>query len=233
MIPRYFIFIAGFYLFSGTSICAETANDAKSTSAKAEKCPNCDTDPAANQVTETPWLKIEDRKLQFPKNCSFKNQRGKVVKSEDLQGKPLVLTFLYTRCMNNLKCPLAASTFAQLEQQLASSDILTKVRMVVMTYDPEFDSPAVLFKYGREKGIEMNDGTMMLQPSAKEKKQLFEALNLPVNFSSDSKVNIHGIQLMIFDSESRLAKSYKTVIWDNDKVVNDLKRLISETTDQK
>ena len=40
-----------------------------------------------------------------------------------------------------------------------------------------------------------------MQPDPKQKKEVFDALELPVNFAANSKVNIHGIKLMLFDAD--------------------------------
>ena len=46
-------------------------------------------------------------------------------------------------------------------------------------------------------------------------------LEIAVNFNS-SGVNIHGLQLLLFDKHGRLARIYRTLIWDNAEVLNDL-----------
>ena len=52
-------------------------------------------------------------------------------------------------------------------------------------------------------------------------------LEIAVNFNS-SGVNIHGLQLLLFDKQGRLVRTYRTLIWDNAEVLSDLKRLTAE-----
>lgn len=198
--------------------------------AESEKCPNCALESGAkgaDLVSETPWIEPEKRKSAFTRNYGFKNQDNQSVASDDLKGKPLVITFLYTRCTNALKCPLAASTFAALEEKLTRLELLNKVRLIVVTYDPEYDSPMILKKYAKGKSISAEKDAMLLQPDESQKNALFDDLELPVNFSN-GRVNIHGIKLLLLDSQSRIAKTYKTVIWENEKVVKDIQQLLAE-----
>lgn len=203
--------------------------------AKAPICPDCAKETAvavagAELLYESAWIDAGKRKNSIPKNFTFKNQDNEPVSAESLCGKPLVITFLYTRCSNAKKCPLSAATFARLEVLLKQQDLLQKVRLAIVTFDPEYDSPTILHSYGKEKGVTFSPEVMMLQPDIKQKTALFDALELPVNFSN-GRVNIHGIELILLDSKGQVAKTYKTVIWDNDKVVKDIQKLILETPD--
>lgn len=68
---------------------------------------------------------------------------------------------------------------------------------------------------------------MLLRPNPKDKLKLFEALRIGVNFDGQ-RVNVHGIQLFLLDARGLVAKTYHTLIWDNHKVLQDLKKLTAE-----
>ena len=192
------------------------------------QCKMCHPEPTLlGGITETKWLELPARKKAFTKNYSITTQNGKRLKFDELCDRPVALTFLYTRCDNPNKCPLAAATFAKLTQEVRNAGIDKKVRLVVMTYDPEFDSPDVLARYAEEKKIECNDNVLLLQPDPATKKDLFEELNVTVNYNAN-RVNIHGLQIILLDKQARYVRSYHTLIWNNAKVVDDLKKLVSE-----
>ena len=97
-----------------------------------------------------------------------------------------------------------------------------------VTYDPDYDSPAVLTKFGTTHGLRFERNTLMLQPDSKQKDKLFKALNVGVNYNGQS-VNLHSIQLMLFDSQGRYVRTYHSIMWNNQQVIEDLKRLLAET----
>ena len=72
--------------------------------------------------------------------------------SVDLQHGVTVLSFIYTRCPDPRMCPLVTAKFARMSRLLAG----TPVRLLEITLDPAFDTPAVLRAYGRSAGA---DGT--------------------------------------------------------------------------
>jgi cytochrome oxidase Cu insertion factor (SCO1/SenC/PrrC family) len=96
-----------------------------------------------------------------------------------------------------------------------------------MTYDPEYDKPDIVRKYAIEKGFRFNELNRFLIPEESKKDKLFEALNLSVNFD-EKGVSIHGLELLILDRQGRFVRKYSTLIWENEKVMVDFKRLIEE-----
>ncbi|HTW85550.1 MAG TPA: SCO family protein [Candidatus Sulfotelmatobacter sp.] len=63
-------------------------------------------------------------------------------------GRVQVVTFVYTRCGDERACPAASGKFAWLQRHLGAAPI----RLVEITLDPAYDTPAVLRRYGRAFG---------------------------------------------------------------------------------
>ena len=59
------------------------------------------------------------------------------------RGQPVMLNFIFTTCTTI--CPVLSATFSQVEQQLGVER--DQVRMVSITIDPEYDTPARLRAY--------------------------------------------------------------------------------------
>jgi len=68
--------------------------------------------------------------------------------SELDDGRPVVLSFIYTSCTT--VCPVTSMTLAQLQDKLGGSRSL--VHMVSISIDPEFDTPARLRDYAARFG---------------------------------------------------------------------------------
>ena len=180
-----------------------------------------------SQAIVTDWIPSSERTKHLPGEIWFTTQEGKKVKLQDLFGRPIALSFLYTRCDNPRKCPLVASTMGQLQKLLDERGLSHQVQLLLITYDPEHDSPVVLTRFGLAHGLRFDDSAIMLQPDSRQKEALFKDLNVGVNFDGPT-VNLHSIQLMLFDSHGRCVRTYHRIIWNNDQVLGDLKRLLGE-----
>jgi protein SCO1/2 len=80
---------------------------------------------------------------------SVTDQDGKSVTLETFRGKPLVLTFIFTRCAVPKFCPLMTSNFAELQNAIKDgAGPLAGTRLMSVTLDPAFDTAQILKDYG-------------------------------------------------------------------------------------
>lgn len=198
-------------------------------------CPHCrelpdpgfpSKDAAADQHRRTRWLEPNERGDSVA-DLRVTDQDSKALQLADLRGQPFALTFLYTRCTNPNRCPLVATQMGRLQTALDAEGLFSQVRLLVLTYDPDFDTPERLKQYGLDHGLHFTGNTRMLRPEPAEKDRFFERLQVTVNYNADG-VNLHGLQLFLFDRAGRFVRRYQSVIWDNAEVLADLKRLAEE-----
>lgn len=64
------------------------------------------------------------------------------------QGGPVMVNFIYTSCTT--VCPVLSGTFSQVQEELGPDR--DKVRMLSISIDPEYDTPARLGAYARKFG---------------------------------------------------------------------------------
>ncbi len=76
-------------------------------------------------------------------------------------GRTTIVSFIYTRCAD--ACPLVMAKFARLQRLLRG----VPVRLVTMTIDPVFDTPAVLARYGRAYGADPSRWSLVTGPAAR------------------------------------------------------------------
>lgn len=77
------------------------------------------------------------------------SHQGKPVSFKSLQGKVVLMTFLFTRCPDPTKCPMTASKLSQLRvlADKLGPEGRDKVEIVAITLDPKKDTPEVLRNY--------------------------------------------------------------------------------------
>ena len=174
----------------------------------------------------TPFLPPAQRRA-LPLDQPVTTQDGKATTLRALADRPLAISFAYSRCGNPNKCPRVVYTMGQLRQDLERSKLLGKTRLALITYDPENDTPAVMRAFAKANGYRLDADALFLRPAPDPDHRLYHDLDVGASFN-DNGVALHRIQLLLIDKHGRLARSYQTMIWDNDQVVRDLQRLAAD-----
>jgi len=84
------------------------------------------------------------------------NQEGQVTTLADLTNHVWVADIIFTRCAG--PCPIMTGQMKSLQDMLPPA---SEARLVTLTTDPGFDSPAVLKKYGEHFGADFNRWTFL------------------------------------------------------------------------
>ncbi|HEX6900456.1 MAG TPA: SCO family protein [Thermoanaerobaculia bacterium] len=161
----------------------------------------------------------------------FEDQEGGTAGFQELfQGHPTVVVFFYTRCDNPLKCSLTVTKLARVQKLLAERGLDERVHTAAVTYDPAYDLPERLLRYGQARGLRLDAGHRMLRATSG-----FEALRrhfqLGVGFI-ESLVNRHRIEVFVLDAEGRIAGSFERLHWDEARVVERAAEVLEEKTDE-
>ncbi len=104
--------------------------------------------------SDTVWHKIRPFRL--------KNQFGKEVTLQDLQGKIIIVDFFFTSCPSI--CPTLTRNMKRLQDAFSKTD--TIVRFLSFTIDPERDSSAKLKAYGDKYRINHDTWWMLTGPKS-------------------------------------------------------------------
>jgi protein SCO1 len=174
----------------------------------------------------TVWVAAAQRRQLQNLDIRFTDHGGRPGVLRDLMNKPTVITFFYTRCQNGRKCSMAISLLGALQRQLAQAGIADKVRLIAISYEPQFDTPERINRYATDRGFCLGENALALQLESNHQQQLVDELQAPVSFNA-GWVNTHGVELSLLDASGRLVRQYHTLLWDNDQVTEDLKRLVS------
>jgi cytochrome oxidase Cu insertion factor (SCO1/SenC/PrrC family) len=84
------------------------------------------------------------------------DQDGHPFSLQDLRGNAVVISFIYTRCPDARMCPLVSAKFGRMQRAIGTAPI----RLVELTLDPAFDTPAVLRRYGSAYGQDRTRWTL-------------------------------------------------------------------------
>lgn len=100
----------------------------------------------SRQFTSAAGAQMLQRGDRLPADVTLTNQAGEQFQLGDFRGQVLVLTFIYTRCPLPNYCPLMSKNFAALQPKLRQQ-FGTEVKLLSISFDPEYDTPEVLRDY--------------------------------------------------------------------------------------
>lgn len=183
-----------------------------------------DSDPAQYA---TPWAPPGHRRSIEHQDIAFRNQDGRAGVVREIFGKPAVITCFYTRCQNGAKCSAAVGRLAGLQRKLRACGLNTSVRLVAVSYEPQFDTPDRLNRFGADRGLAFGEDAQALQLDAERAEEFIHELQAPVNYNA-GWVNTHGVELTLLDRNGGVARKYHTVLWDDDVVIADIRRVLAE-----
>lgn len=182
----------------------------------------------ANELpVTTPWIAAGQRQSVRGLDIAFVDQDGRAGTLRKLIDRPVVVTFFYTRCQNAKKCSMAVSRLAALQRELAKASLADRVRLLAISYEPQFDTPERIQRYATDRGLDLGTNALALQLDSQRNQQLVEELQAPANYNA-GWINTHGVELSLLDEQGRVVTKYHTLLWDNQQVVKDLRKLLEE-----
>jgi protein SCO1/2 len=102
-----------------------------------------------------PYVPVLEPGAMIP-DIPLVDQAGRPFSLRRLGGRAALVSFIYTRCGDATMCPLVSAKFSRLQRAIDPAT----TRLVEITLDPAFDTPAVLERYGRAFGARPDRWTL-------------------------------------------------------------------------
>ena len=153
------------------------------------------------------------------------DQDGQTIHLKDFSGKAVLVTFIYTRCPVPTFCPRLSSQFARIHNELKTTpDDYSKTQLLTISFDPKYDTPAVLRKYGL--AYLEGDASGFSQwdfASTKEAdmRRLAQAFGLDYQ-EQDNQIS-HTMNIALIAPDGTLVKSWSTE-WTSDELLKTLRQ---------
>ena len=149
------------------------------------------------------------------------DETGKDLPIFALRGHRIALTFIYTRCPVPDFCPLMDRHFADLQGQIAKNKDLDDVRLVSVTFDPDFDTPMVMAMHAKAVGANPTYWHFLTgtRPQVMDFARRFGILSEP----GDATSFVHNLRTAVIDPKGRIVKIYSGNMWTPAELVADLK----------
>jgi protein SCO1/2 len=175
--------------------------------------------PRMHPVREVPALSQGDLLPEY----HFINQFGKPLSTTQFKGQALAITFLFTRCPFPTFCPRMANQFAEAQQKLlAMTNGPVNWHLLTISFDPEFDTAAVLKAYAQSHHYDPEHwsfATGELDDIA----AMGEHFGLAFWHDETGSIT-HNLRTIVVDSGGRVMKIFQGSDWTSDELVTELRK---------
>jgi protein SCO1/2 len=165
------------------------------------------------------------------------NQNGRTIHIGQFHGKVLLVTFIYTRCPLANYCPRMSRNFAELDKLLASDfDLFSKTHLLSISFDPAYDTPAVLRSYGGSyTGRYSEEDFAHWDFAAPPEKELPDVLHFFLVGATPEKDRTitHSLSTVVIDQQGKVYKWYPTNDWTPQQLLADVQQLLSGKPQEK
>lgn len=163
-------------------------------------------------------------------NFRFVNQSGKTIAIDQLRGKVLLVTFIYTRCPLPDYCIRMSRNFAEIQKQLAAApEIYNQTHLLSISFDPAYDTPKVLRSYGNlytgEHGEQAFSHWDFVVPPAPELDTVDAFFDVGVSSGSDHTLT-HSLSTAVIAPDGKIFRWYPNNDWAPSTVIDDVKQAI-------
>jgi len=160
-----------------------------------------------SQAVRIQPLRVLSRVADF----TLTNQDDQVTTLANLTNHVWVADIIFTRCAG--PCPRMTGQMKSLQDKLPAG---SSVKLVTLTTDPDFDSPAVLKKYGNRFGADFNRWTFLTGSKAQIANLAGDSLKLstqpikPENRKDSADLFIHATIFVVVDKHAQMRAYFET-----------------------
>lgn len=156
-------------------------------------------------------------------NFELTNQNGAPIHFKQFLGKPLLVTFIYTRCPFPDYCLRMSHNFSQVMQDLQQDPkAFAAAQLLSISIDPEHDQPAELRNYGESYVGRVDPKFQHWQfasGSPEQVRQAADFFGLAYN-TKDGQI-VHTLSTVLIGADGKVRKVYSGNQWKPEDVAAD------------
>jgi protein SCO1/2 len=164
-------------------------------------------------------LKEGDRMPEF----RLVDDQGREITGDTFAGKPLLVTFIFTRCPLPNFCPLMSRNFEVIRDGIGGDPVLaSQVRFLSISFDPKFDTAEVLRQYANNHTPE-HDVWRFASGSQEQVDAITQAFS--VYIQRESGTISHGLCTALIGPDGVIRKIWRGNGWDASEAVSALREM--------
>lgn len=149
-----------------------------------------------------------------------------------MKDKVTLISFIYSNCTDTNGCPLATSVFYKIQEKLKDNKkILSRLKMISLSFDPIYDTPNVMSLYGKDLSYIDADWDFVTTDSLEKLEPILESYDQPVirKYKEDGTydgVDSHLLRVYLIDNKKIIRNIYNVDFLHPDLLINDIKTLL-------
>jgi len=161
-------------------------------------------------------------------NQVFVDQEGRQRDLNTIRaGRPIAVTFIYTKCPIPTFCPAMDRAFAEAQSLMKEKGLGGKAGLLSVSFDPKNDTPPVLKTHAEKLGFDPNMWTFVTGEQGAIDSFATSMLVTLVRGEAANPDEIgHTLRTTIVGRDGRIAKSYSGADWTAADLVAELERLL-------
>jgi protein SCO1 len=151
----------------------------------------------------------------------FTNELGQAVSTAQFKGQALAITFIFTRCPLPNFCPKMSSNFNETQKLLLNDpQAPTNWHLLTISFDPDFDTPAVLKAYAERFGANPKHWDFLtgepidVTAISTQFGQLF--------WQEEGAIN-HNLRTAVIDASGNVEKIFQGNAWTPEELAAEIK----------
>lgn len=177
---------------------------------------------AANEAATASLEEIPEMSV-YNLPATWTTQDNKQIELKDLRGKVLVMVMIYTSC--KAACPRLVADMRNIEKQVPGRD-LDKVQFIMVSIDPETDTPQNLKNFSKENLME-DDHWMFLRGTPEDTREF--AAVLAVSYKKITPIDFsHSNIISVFDKNGVMVHQQEGLGVDNVETIQAIKQEIKK-----
>lgn len=157
---------------------------------------------------------------------TFRDRRGQQVRLSRFEGKPLVISLIYTSCYHI--CPMTTKNLAEVVDQARGYLGEDAFNVVTVGFDAENDTPEAMRSFARKQGVTSEPNWRFLSGDS----ATLEAFTSDLGFRFKPSPNgfDHMVQTTVIDADGRIYRQIYGKAFDPPRLVRPLKELVLGST---
>lgn len=161
---------------------------------------------------------------------AFRNQSDRTIHLQQFRGKVLLLTFIYTRCPLPNFCVRMSRNFEKIDKALQNDSALNnKTHLLSVSFDPQYDTPAVLRSYGGAYTGNYSKETFahwdFAAPTETELPKVLQFFDVGATPEKDKTIT-HSLSTVVIAPDGKLYQWYPGNDWTPEQVLADVQKLV-------
>lgn len=172
----------------------EFQSEKKNKSKKTEMKSCCSSEMGSEEANENSVYLLDE---------NWKTESNKTINWADLKGTPRVMAMIFTNC--TYACPVIVNDMKKVEAGLSKKD-LNKVKFLLVSIDPERDTPETMTKFAKNMHLDLNRW-QLLTSNDNNVSELAAVLGFKYKQEKDKSFS-HSNIITVLNSEGEIAHQH-------------------------